>query len=653
MDRNEINTYRYLPNSESGRLKYLEKLQVTVDRLDQQGRHRTADALVFAVEQAFQGNEDYLIAHSLMKFMPVTIDEFLDNDFYLGGRVDVWPKLREELNAIIPDLLLGGKPVLEVLNASAIGTGKSELAKVSMLYWIYYLTCFNTPQYLFRSLNKYTNIVFTTHSVNESVNKRVLYEPLRQMFLDMPYVKKYVVWDKDKESSLVLSDRITLAPMLADPSKFIGQATIGSIIDEANFMLVVSESKRVVGPAGKGGLLDQAERTYRALSRRRKSRFITQGVNPGLIYVSSSVNYQEDFLERRINEIDPQKDTHVRVLKYKQYDVKPEGTFSGQTFQYLVGTNDYAGRVLKPEDFDSGSVPKDAVIEVVPSEFEEDFRHDPDNSQRDILGYPSGALDRFIKQPQKIIEAIARCEEFNNTSFLVKDNVELSIDGMLQVNDALLPEDLDCERFIHIDLSRVSDKCGIAMVKVPKYVSVKKHNVTETLPYYVVEMAATIQPDPVNQIDLPEIRQFVLLLKNFYGFNIKSVTYDGFDSMESQQLLRKAGVPSYEISMDKTDEPYQQFKDALYSDRICLVNNPLLKNELANLEQIIKGGKLKVDHPPRGSKDISDAVVGACKAASMYRSVRRNIEVLTEQNESKEPQPRRNITRRKSIRGQS
>ncbi len=51
-----------------------------------------------------------------------------------------------------------------------------------------------------------------------------------------------------------------------------------------------------------------------------------------------------------------------------------------------------------------------------------------------------------------------------------------------------------------------------------------------------------------------------------------------------------------------------------------MVESDTLRVELAQLE--FNAEKNKIDHPPRGSKDLADAVCGAIYAASQWRSVR-------------------------------
>jgi hypothetical protein len=59
--------------------------------------------------------------------------------------------------------------------------------------------------------------------------------------------------------------------------------------------------------------------------------------------------------------------------------------------------------------------------------------------------------------------------------------------------------------------------------------------------------------------------------------------------------------------VDKTVEPYNVLKDAIYEGRVRCHEYKLLKDELGRLE-LINGEK--VDHSPDFSKDCADAVCG-------------------------------------------
>ena len=204
-----------------------------------------------------------------------------------------------------------------------------------------------------------------------------------------------------------------------------------------------------------------------------------------------------------------------------------------------------------------------------------------------------------------------------------KADVDLAADGLPQWDEQAMPEDRDRPRYIHVDLSLNRDRCGIAIVKMAGMVNVgdpRNPECVETLPHFVVETAITIQPSAAAELDIGELRSWLAQLKTYYDLNIREISYDGYQSRESIQLLRKAGIRSREVSVDRTTEAYDHLRWALYQGRVTLVDSETLFLELSQLE--INEAKGKVDHPPRGSKDLADAVCGAVYAASQDRRVR-------------------------------
>jgi len=189
-------------------------------------------------------------------------------------------------------------------------------------------------------------------------------------------------------------------------------------------------------------------------------------------------------------------------------------------------------------------------------------------------------------------------------------NVKLSEDGMPRVVAGHYCKDPSRPRYVHIDLSHISDRCGIGMVRYDGMFEVSRDGGrSELLPCATVELAISIQPDENTGIDLAEVRNWVSALKTVYGYPIKIVSYDGWNSLESRQQLKNSGFKSKLISVDKTTTPYKQFRDAMYDDRIALCESEVLYDELRELEYDKK--KDKVDHPATGTKDCADGVVGA------------------------------------------
>jgi hypothetical protein len=88
-------------------------------------------------------------------------------------------------------------------------------------------------------------------------------------------------------------------------------------------------------------------------------------------------------------------------------------------------------------------------------------------------------------------------------------------------------------------------------------------------------------------------------------------------------------------------EPYNVLKTALYENRILMYDYEPLKSELIALQKDLI--KMKVDHPPRGRKDVADAVAGCLFALSQNTSadplpiIKTNTTVNTSGNYSSDP----------------
>lgn len=602
------------------------------------GEKRSAQIVKHALEQWVDNdNPGFMHALRRMKRTPWTIDEFLySKEFMASGTdhslLDIWPALQQDILKVNPDVMIGETPVHELLLGGATGTGKSTVALVTTLNQALLLTCFREPQRLYR-LPAATPIVFALASVSLTVIKRAIYTPLRSIFEAMPFVQKNVEFNRLKESEIHITDtNVTITPILAHVTAIIGQAIAGGAADEVNFFAIVENSKNVAGATGQGGRWDQAEEFTTTISRRRKSRFTTRGVSFGTLVLSSSTRYEGDFLDRRIDQVIEFKEPNVVAYRHKQYDVQPQDRYSGEKIRVLVGNDTHATRVLRDDEVAGDHYPESSTVELVPKEYEFEFRKDPENALRDIIGKATKAIAPFFTQRHKIVEAVLAGREAGIKQLVTKMDVDLIEDGMPQIDEANLPDDLETPRAIHVDLSRTSDRCGIAMAKIVEWVDViekdhKGNDIIVSMPRYQVEMAISIKPHVMKPLDISDVRKWILMLSKFYGFNIAMVTYDGFDSQESVQLLRKAGVRSENISMDTTPEPYEYLRRVIYEDRMEMTDSELLRLELVSLEWTKE--RKKVDHPPKGSKDVADAVCGAIFALSKMRSTRAGLTVVS------------------------
>ncbi len=553
---------------------------------------------------------------TLFRFMeglerpPVSIEEFLDSDQFVGATdIKLWPEVRKAIIEINCNWWKGAQRGAfdQGLLMGATGVGKTEIAKITVGYHAYLLTCMKNPQAWY-GLPSVTSIVIPVMGAKPHVVNKVVYAPLRKMIEAMPYFQKYAPMDKYVESEVYLREKnIRIVKAGGDEDQILGEAVIGGIIDEINFMAVVQRSKKAEVTSGRAGMYDQAEQVHHRMTTRKKGRFQRPGPLIGIVFSSSSTRYKGDFTDKLRAFVERNKVKTTYVFNRRQYDVVPADRFSGETFRLVIGNDiHHDTRVLEPEE----TVPEGAWVENVPVEYLNDFKTKPYDTLRDVLGISSNALSPFIKSRHKIFECIELGLERGLESMLVKDHVILSIDGMPHLKPGAYCVNPSKPRYVHIDLSRTGDRCGIAMLRFDGLVEVgRKNGETEMMPTATAEMVCTIQPDANNEIDIAEVRAFVRQLKSRYGFPIKAVSYDGFDSRESIQQWRKDGMRACALSVDRSDVPYKQFRDAMYDVRIILLNDKVVTDEILDLEY--DEDKKKIDHPVAGSKDASDSVCGA------------------------------------------
>lgn len=569
-----------------------------------------ADLYVYAVEKAAYGNTRYLEFIETLEQPPVGIEEFLDSEYFMGATdLQLWPKVRETIIEINKDWWKGGKEAYtEAVLMGSTGSGKSEISKVTTAYHLHILGCMKEPQ-KFWGLPTATSIVFVIQAAKPHVTRKVVYMPLRKYIEQMPWFQRHMQPNKLVESEMYFEKQnIRVVPGGTDADAVLGEAIIGGVLDEVNFMNVVRQSKKagIVQNTGRAGTYDQAKNTYDTVTRRKKGRFLSKGPNVGIVMVASSTRYKGDFTDKRKEFIERESIRTSYIYDLPQYEVWPQDRYSGEIFRVHIA-NDAADdiRILEPGEKALGG----SVIEV-PIEYEDDFKSDPSGSLRDVCGISVTSLNPFFRVRHKIADAVGLGAEAGLESFLINDNVSLAASGMPVVRHGHYCENPSKPRYVHIDLSTTGDRCGVAMIRYDGMSD--QHRASgeiEHLPKATVEMALTITPDHGHEIDIAEVRTWVRNLITVYGYPVKAVSYDGWGSIESRQQWKKWGMRSGLVSVDRTSVPYKHFRDALYDGRLVLLNQPVLLQELYDLEYDEK--KDKVDHPQHSSKDCADACCGA------------------------------------------
>ncbi|MFO7948124.1 MAG: hypothetical protein R6V19_15065 [Armatimonadota bacterium] len=307
------------------------------------------------------------------------------------------------------------------------------------------------------------------------------------------------------------------------------------------------------------GRQQDAEDIYTSLQRRIKSRFGRRG----MLFIVSSPKHTDDFVQGKLTEA--ADSDRIFASRRAVWDMKPAQHFSGEYFEH---------KGLK-----------------IPVEYRDEFRRNPQKAMRDLAAIPQGAYHALFVDMEPLRRA---CNDRRRHPV---------IDEHLKLKDDFEAPD-PRPRYIHIDLGLRHDACGIAMAVA---------DVRDEKAAVTVELMTRYCPPPGEEVDLSKVREFVLRLQA-RGFMIGGVSYDGFQSADSQQILRRHGLAVSTVSVDRDVWRYQMLKELALEGRLEVYEYPPFFEEASQLEVI---RQQKVDHPRGGSKDVTDAVAGAVSEAVM------------------------------------
>ena len=544
-----------------------------------------------------------------LKYPPIDLLTFLHHPYYLGletinsegKRVSqIFPKVMDELQE-----LNSGKYVEAVLTG-AIGTGKTAIAVWTNAYQLYLLSCLKDPQQTY-NLDRASEIVFIFQSITRELAKTLDYARFKALVEVSPYFRDKFPFNKDIESKLLFPNRIEVKPVAGTDTGAIGQNVMGGIIDELNFMAVTEKSKNSID----GGEYDQALALYNSISRRRKSRFMTQGKLPGILCLVSSKRYPGQFTDRKQEE--QQRDimntgaSTIYVYDKRTWEIMPEDRFTGQFFKLFIGNSLQKPRILKDgEKMPEGLQP---LVMDVPIEYLSEFQNDIMNALRDIAGVSTIARHPFMMD----VDKVAACFKKEHSSILSAEFTDFQ-DFKIAIHPRRFYKP-DIPRWVHIDLAVTGDSAGVACGTVIGFERIKRGlDDSENMPKLWYDFLLEVKPPAGGEILFYKIRDLIYKLSEL-GLNIKWISLDSYQSVDSIQIFRKKMYTAGIQSIDRTTLPYDMLKSAFYDNRVDAPEHEKARDENIALERDLQKGK--IDHPPNGSKDISDAMAGVAYGASL------------------------------------
>ncbi|GAH49212.1 unnamed protein product, partial [marine sediment metagenome] len=254
----------------------------------------------------------------------------------------------------------------------------------------------------------------------------------------------------------------------------------------------------------------------------------------------------------------------------------------------------------------SGQMFQDPELGNVPVEYQDRFTRDPVRARRDLGAVPSEAVAGYFPPG---LAAAAADEEREAPYYMAGPHFWRGTWEGEQRDKFVFAESLarrwkpefkgepGRQYIMHLDLAATQDRCGIAMGHA------ERDKVVMDL------MMAVEARDHEGQIEFARVRALIFELAQELAFNIRLVTVDGWQSVDTRQILKRHGYRTDLLSVDKDMRAYATLLELMTTRRLSFWRDELFITEVEHLELI--DGK-KVDHGPRHGKDLSDAVAGVC-----------------------------------------
>jgi len=556
------------------------------------------------------------LKYSDYKEIPVDIETFITDDRYLGkawkdirGNILLYPFWLEQLKKIFPNNL--DTDYRALLESGARGIGKSQVGCGAIgAYQMYRVMCLKNPQDFYH-LQQTEKIVFAFMNITKEASKKIAIDKFQKTIQmsdwfmskgEMTQFENNPFWIPPKPIEIIIGSQ---------SSDIVGMPVYFAFFDEINFIRNQDIDKQ------KEKALDMINTAIGGM----KTRFIHDGKNPTLLVVASSKRSEQSFMETYIRDLSAIDGQNVYVVDKPVWEVKPQGTYSKETFKVGLG-NKFLANTIIPDDADIEAYrEKGYKVIDVPIDFRTEFLNDIDRGLCDFAGISTTSSSKYMSG-----EVVYDCIDVNcHNPFpdvLEIGNAKDDIRQYKQFFDmSKIPQNmLRQPLFIHLDMSISGDCTGIAGVWIAgKKPSTDASQQSKDLMFRLA-FSTSIKAPKGRQISFEKNRNFIRWLRDV-GFNIKEITSDTFQSYDLQQQLVAEGFKCSILSVDRVDtdhvcKPYQYLKNTVYEKRIVMYKSDRLYDEFVDVERNINTGK--VDHTPNGHKDALDAVCGATFTASKY-----------------------------------
>lgn len=543
-------------------------------------------------------------ARGFEREVPVGPATFLDDPYFMGGNASLWPALREEIIEAC-----SGR-YIEAVFTGSIGTGKTTAALYTLAYYLYRLMNLRNPHAAY-GLDPASEIAFVMQSVTGGTAFTVDYMRFRRMLENCPWFIENAPHEKDRKATIQFrNSAVFIQPLPGTETAAIGENVFGGLIDEVNHMRVIQNSAK----RKDGQVHDQMLENYRAIARRRESRFQRQGNVPGMLCLVGSANYAGQFTDRKREERDRQLEregaSSIYIFDKRPWEIQPPDRFRPERFTVFLGDGTRRPRIIPPQEALSAA-DKPFLMEV-PEDYRNAFEADLPGAVKDVAGIALHGFSNFISNFAAIKKAFGTRPNIFEPDWCDFDRQPAVI----------LPNPIEhpkAKRYVHIDLSLSMDFAALSMGYCPGFSKVDRGGgMVDTLPQIAFDGCLTIRPAGGSQIPIWKIKKLVFALRDM-GYPIHWVSLDGFQSADFIQTMRRSRMVSGVLSLDRTPDPYMLTRQLIIDGMVQGPASELACRELRDLVWVSQN--TKVDHPPDGSKDLADTIAGVCYGLASKREV--------------------------------
>ena len=469
----------------------------------------------------------------------------------------------------------------------AHNSGKDSTVRIGFARIASLLQHLHSPQSYFK-MASFDNIHMLNVAVNAQQARDAFFDPMKKLFTANKYLSEMFHGDDPAEgaSRLRLKNNLTIISGHSLAENQEGLNLIAGVADE------ISAFKTAEEYGDRGGRSDRGADAI-----------------VGMLQSSASSRFPNTYKVAQISWPRFHNDAISKALDKGRNSIE---TYGNEKSQWYV-SGPYATWEVNPK--------------VSRESLQEHFDSDPEKASAMYAARPPRSTNVFIRNETAIDAAFDTVKpEPITVDYYWGQPPRQSIDT--DIPDALKPQDgwqvsfgfndlepvegaLYC---LHGDMAIKGDRAGIAMSHVKSWR--ESSDEAGELPVVKNDFTFSFESDLKDQEHPREVqirwyRQLIWELIE-RGFQITTVTFDQFQSTSMIQSLNQYGIDSGLLSLDRNDKVYQEFKDIVLDYRLEGYRSSEDKDPryVSEIKRLRKTGK-KVDHPPSGSKDESDALAGS------------------------------------------